>query len=62
MAEVGGCREGVAGQEGRVAVGQTREAEGPVGRRGGCRGVDITTRILFLPLSATILEPNLYLE
>ena len=62
VAEVCGCREGVAGQECRMTVGQTHEAKGPIGWRGGCQGVDIITRVLFLPLSVAILEPNLYLE
>ena len=39
-----------------MSVGEPGETQGPVGGRGGRRGVDVTARVLLLPLRATILR------
>ena len=54
VTEVSGGWEGVAGQERGVSVREPGETQRPVRGWGRGRSVDVTTRVLLLPLRATI--------
>ncbi len=60
--KVGGGGKRVPGKEGGVTVWEAGESKRPVGRRGGRRRVDVASRVLLLPLCASVLEPDLYLK